>query len=183
MSTKKPTIAHVAYAAWFGGGMTPEHVAQSWDPEDRQAKRWEAVAAAVARHLVADQPVAGEKLRELVFELWCDGILSEQQCATRMGLDLVSLRVMLDGMAMLKGHRSREDAQREPAPSLSGILASRRPNVLAWGPHYRAVCWCAKCDLMESVLPSRMSLCPECGDKRCPRAEDHRADCNKATKG
>ena len=39
-------------------------------------------------------------------------------------------------------------------------------------------CWCMKCDLnANGGLRSRMSLCPECGDKRCPRAEDHREDC------
>lgn len=31
----------------------------------------------------------------------------------------------------------------------------------------------------HNVIRSRMSLCPECGDKRCPRAEDHRNECSK----
>lgn len=30
-------------------------------------------------------------------------------------------------------------------------------------------------------LRSRMSLCPQCGDKRCPRAEHHASVCQKAT--
>ena len=39
-------------------------------------------------------------------------------------------------------------------------------------------CWCMDCDLKANGgLRSRMSLCPECGNKRCPRAEDHREDC------
>ena len=40
-----------------------------------------------------------------------------------------------------------------------------------------------ECDLKANGgLRSRMSLCPECGDKRCPRAEDHRAECSSQGK-
>lgn len=38
-------------------------------------------------------------------------------------------------------------------------------------------CWCEKCDLEEHTFRSRMSTCPSCGRKRCPRAKDHRNDC------
>jgi len=39
------------------------------------------------------------------------------------------------------------------------------------------MCWCAAC---RPVLFSdmRMALCPECGNKRCPRATDHRNACS-----
>ena len=37
-------------------------------------------------------------------------------------------------------------------------------------------CWCATC---RPVTPSdmRMVTCPQCGNKRCPRANDHRNAC------
>lgn len=36
-------------------------------------------------------------------------------------------------------------------------------------------CWCETCDLAQGnpLGRTRMSLCPECGDKRCPRAKHH----------
>lgn len=40
-------------------------------------------------------------------------------------------------------------------------------------------CWCRTCDRTVSSLPQRMNLCPECGDKRCPRADHHDAACSK----
>jgi hypothetical protein len=41
-------------------------------------------------------------------------------------------------------------------------------------------CWCAACDSAASPfgIPTRMSLCPKCGDKRCPRAQHHNSDCS-----
>jgi hypothetical protein len=41
-----------------------------------------------------------------------------------------------------------------------------------------ASCWCGTCDTAANGgFRSRMSLCPECGDKRCPRAENHSWPC------
>ena len=49
---------------------------------------------------------------------------------------------------------------------------------------YRATaCGCAACDRAVNLFPSRMSLCPRCGDKRCPRAENHRNKCSKTPNG
>lgn len=54
-------------------------------------------------------------------------------------------------------------------------------------------CWCYECRKDIPVGPldqqrfggiaitegmSRMFLCPECGNKRCPRASDHREPCS-----
>ena len=39
-----------------------------------------------------------------------------------------------------------------------------------------SACWCAPCRPV-TMLESRMVLCPICGNKRCPRANDHRHDC------
>ena len=38
-------------------------------------------------------------------------------------------------------------------------------------------CWCTRCDLEVNTFRSHMAICPLCGDKRCPRAKDHRDDC------
>lgn len=37
-------------------------------------------------------------------------------------------------------------------------------------------CWCATCRPV-TLDDMRMVLCPACGDKRCPRADDHRNEC------
>jgi len=43
-------------------------------------------------------------------------------------------------------------------------------------------CWCETCDVSANGgLRSRMSVCPQCGDKRCPRAEHHDNVCSKTT--
>lgn len=39
-------------------------------------------------------------------------------------------------------------------------------------------CWCEACDIAANgPFRSRMSLCPACGEKRCPRSKDHRENC------
>lgn len=47
-------------------------------------------------------------------------------------------------------------------------------------PNARA-CWCAACDVAANgrgLMRTRMSVCPDCGDKRCARAERHDNLCN-----
>lgn len=46
-----------------------------------------------------------------------------------------------------------------------------------YGPGEPLPCWCRRC---ERQRPERMGLfvvCPACGNKRCPRATDHRLAC------
>jgi hypothetical protein len=48
-------------------------------------------------------------------------------------------------------------------------------------------CWCHKCNEHNTVngLPfsmTQMILCPECGNKRCPKASDHQLDCTGSNK-
>lgn len=40
-------------------------------------------------------------------------------------------------------------------------------------------CWCLTCRpmLFEDPYSIRMALCPACGNKRCPKANDHRNTC------
>ena len=40
-------------------------------------------------------------------------------------------------------------------------------------------CWCYVCNQEDiAYLASRMIVCPECGNKRCPHASDHRELCS-----
>ena len=40
-------------------------------------------------------------------------------------------------------------------------------------------CWCEACDTAKNNgLRTRMSICPDCGDKRCPKALYHNKTCN-----
>ena len=48
----------------------------------------------------------------------------------------------------------------------------------------QVACWCETCDKATNAgLRSRMSLCPDCGDKRCPKASHHDRDCSKSAGG
>jgi len=39
-------------------------------------------------------------------------------------------------------------------------------------------CWCEDCDIAANKgMRSRMSLCPDCGNKRCPKATNHANAC------
>jgi hypothetical protein len=51
------------------------------------------------------------KMQILVFDLWRDGVLTEQQCAAYTGEDLVQVRRLLDCEAAKRGYKCREDAQ------------------------------------------------------------------------
>ena len=44
----------------------------------------------------------------------------------------------------------------------------------------RLRCWCEDCDQKaHGRFRSKMSVCPECGDKRCSRAAHHDLPCSK----
>ena len=50
---------------------------------------------------------------------------------------------------------------------------------IGWSIGFRSPeCWCETCDTAANHgLRSRMSLCPRCGNKRCPRATHHDNAC------
>lgn len=39
-------------------------------------------------------------------------------------------------------------------------------------------CFCMQCDVEENGMRSRMSLCPDCVNKRCPKATHHNNKCS-----
>lgn len=40
-------------------------------------------------------------------------------------------------------------------------------------------CFCEACDVAQNGLRTRMHVCPQCGDKRCPKAENHWNQCRE----
>lgn len=49
-----------------------------------------------------------------------------------------------------------------------------------WGLFYLRpddACWCESCDRDGDYWP-RMNLCPDCGNKRCPKATYHGQACS-----
>ncbi|WP_175472476.1 MULTISPECIES: hypothetical protein [unclassified Duganella] len=59
----------------------------------------------------------------------------------------------------------------QAAPLASIDFGGARPRALP-----EVACWCATCRPV-SLDDCRMVLCPTCGNKRCPRATDHRRAC------
>jgi hypothetical protein len=53
-----------------------------------------------------------------------------------------------------------------------------KPSAPAWhdAPNAPDRCWCQTCRPI-TLTDYRMVLCPECGNKRCPKATDHRNAC------
>lgn len=73
-----------------------------------------------------------------------------------------------DVRASLDGCRKEWDVAARTVMAPASVLAPTRP---------MSACWCATCRPV-TLLDSRMVLCPTCGNKRCPRANDHRHDCS-----
>ncbi|MEG1769868.1 MAG: hypothetical protein RR311_15460 [Comamonas sp.] len=70
------------------------------------------------------------------------------------------------------------EAQRPPAAKEQGLLQQFLQAAKDAGIE-RLACWCECCDTVaNSGFRSRMSICPKCGDKRCPRAYHHNSDCS-----
>lgn len=84
-------------------------------------------------------------------------------------------------------YRNRADTQ-HPAygfteDGLNGLI----DEVFAkWGSPQPVVrepqCWCLTCRPMRVDDPEsiRMALCPTCGNKRCPKANNHRNQCSNS---
>ena len=93
---------------------------------------------------------------------WAERCSRQEKRGLEAGRILVSMPARPDDAAaslrMLADLVSRAEAQRGEA----------------------AVCWCECCDeAANNGMRTRMAVCPECGDKRCPRAEFHGSECQK----
>jgi len=51
---------------------------------------------------------------------------------------------------------------------------AQRRNALSW---QAGLCCCWRCMEDRNEIRSHMILCPTCGNKRCPKASDHRLEC------
>ena len=59
-----------------------------------------------------------------------------------------------------------------------------RAQLFARGAIFTPACWCERCDMQTNAgFRTRMSVCQQCGDKRCPRAEWHGNECSKTPNG
>ena len=66
------------------------------------------------------------------------------------------------------------------------IFRAMRAAIVKWGTPQPVVrepqCWCLTCRPMRVDDPEsiRMALCPTCGNKRCPKANNHRNQCSNS---
>jgi hypothetical protein len=61
---------------------------------------------------------------------------------------------------------------------ITARLANHTPPENGYGPTIPPALCCHKCFAASGkMLLDRMILCPQCGNKRCPKASDHRMDC------
>lgn len=71
--------------------------------------------------------------------------------------------------------------RRWPVTLVDTSIAALRAELNARNAFIESPCWCERCDTDSNCgFRTRMSVCPECGDKRCPRAEFHGNECSKA---
>ena len=77
---------------------------------------------------------------------------------------------------LLFEHRTAHD----PASSEREILRMFEATTPAQTRLIDPKCWCEACDINLNGWRTRMSVCPECGDKRCARAERHDQACSTA---
>ena len=69
---------------------------------------------------------------------------------------------------------------------VEGEVAFARAVLAKWGTPQPVVrepqCWCLTCRPMRVDDPEsiRMALCPTCGNKRCPKANNHRNQCSNS---
>lgn len=90
--------------------------------------------------------------------------------------------VIITGRRVARMQAELADMQRT-AGEAAAALAKVRDRRRQLGFSERMECWCASCDVVKNKgLRSRMSVCPQCGDKRCPRAEHHGSECTKGTR-
>ena len=94
--------------------------------------------------------------------------------------------------ALVKRHgatsyRNRADTQHSAYGFTEDGLNGLIDEVLSkWGTPQPVVrepqCWCLTCRPMRVDDPEsiRMALCPTCGNKRCPKANNHRNQCSNS---
>lgn len=103
---------------------------------------------------------------------WMEAVLREwRQGGFKDDADRAKHQGQLERLRLAKrALRKVNSIRKAQAASISKLLAA--------GPLQSPTCWCENCDTAANGgLCSRMSLCPECGNKRCPRATHHDNAC------
>lgn len=128
---------------------------------------------------------AGGSLVEYVSEL-------RERAAMLQGADGNS-PVIPDGWAMVPVEPTYQMCEAMGLPWESPRFPDRYKAMIAAAPHFREIvnsstnncrenaetstkCWCHTCRPV-TISDMRFVVCPECGNKRCPHANDHRHAC------
>ena len=81
-------------------------------------------------------------------------------------------------------HRKFKNSGADMSPAFEVLAAWNRRTPQPTQTQAGAVpqCWCLTCRPMRFDDPYsiRMALCPTCGNKRCPKANDHRNECTRS---
>nr|WP_315249226.1 hypothetical protein [uncultured Duganella sp.] len=98
---------------------------------------------------------------------------------TALGLRLVVDPSLPPGIAEIRGEGGKVVARIENIGSAPSAPAHAQFGDVAPRPRTpaKAACWCETCRPI-TLDDSRMVLCPTCGNKRCPRATNHRNACS-----
>tara|TARA_R110000823_G_scaffold305077_1_gene426914 strand:+ start:2496 stop:3014 length:519 start_codon:yes stop_codon:yes gene_type:complete len=76
----------------------------------------------------------------------------------------------------LQNIHDHPDAARIKAAAAINVAGINSPHN-AWRAETTPACWCETCRPIKIGKDMRMVLCPECGNKRCPRATNHIYQC------
>ncbi len=95
-----------------------------------------------------------------------------------IGVLINLLKESLQVIETLEGDNTEENERLlELRKKITGAIQSKTPE--------KAKCWCHSCnrDVLVNGIPfslSRMILCPDCGNKRCPKANNHTFACTNS---
>lgn len=128
----------------------------------RHHRQWDAMVKNIAGGMTLVQPVRGS---------WVD-----PETETEYTERVIPVRIMCDRAQIIE--ICKETARfYDQLAVLATLVASE--TVLVTNPHATGAscgeCWA--CIDREGLHPAGYVLCPDCGNKRCPKASDHLLDC------
>ena len=85
---------------------------------------------------------------------------------------------------MMSNYTEESNDRPKMANRANELMMVDIPNDVICG-NLKSTCWCHTCNRNVYVngLPfalTRMILCPDCGNKRCPKATDHTLECTNS---
>lgn len=125
----------------------------------RHHKAWDRFVTSLAGGMTLVRPVRGT---------WVDRVTSDKYTER-----VIPVRIMCTEAQIIE--ICKETARHYDQIAVMASLVSER-NVLVRNP--AATCGrCWSCMAAQGVTPYGYVLCPDCGNKRCPKAEDHLLAC------